>query len=251
MNIEAYTRTFLSVAFILSLTACAGFSERLSNVGKDPKMAAVENPVERPSYRPVSMPMPAAHSEAKQANSLWMSGRKGFFKDQRATAIGDILTVLVDIEDEATLENKTTKSRAATEELGVPNLLGFEQSVGRVLPDGYNPATAVGVDSATNNTGNGKIEREEEVDLKVAAVITQILPNGNMVIHGKQQVRVNNERRDLEVSGVIRPEDIDVTNSVTYEKIAEARIVYGGQGMLTDANRPRYGNEVMDVLLPF
>ena len=124
MNIEAYTKTLLGVAFLLSLTACAGMIERINEVGKDPKMEVVQNPVERPGYRPVSMPMPAVEPQIKQANSLWTSGRKGFFKDQRAGTVGDILTVLVEIRDEATLENKTSKTRAATENMGVSNLLG-------------------------------------------------------------------------------------------------------------------------------
>lgn len=251
MNIQACTKTCLTIAFLLSLTACANTIDRLNNVGKDPAMAKIENPVQQPGYQPVSMPMPHPKTDVQQANSLWMSGRKGFFKDQRASNIGDILTVLVDIDDEATLENKTQKVKSANEDMGMPNLLGLESQLTKVLPETVNPASLVSTESQTRNIGNGKIERDEEVNLKVAAVITQILPNGNMVIHGKQQVRVNNERRDLEVAGIIRPEDISVANSISYEKIAEARIAYGGQGMLTDTNRPRYGNEVMDILLPF
>lgn len=251
MNIEAYTKTLLGVAFILSLTGCSTTMDRLKSVGQDPPMEAVQNPMNRPEYRPVSMPMPAPRAEVQQANSLWMSGRKSFFKDQRASQVGDIMTVLVDIQDNAKLENKTEKTKNASESAGFPNLFGLETQITKVLPEGTTSTDLVNTDSATSNTGKGKIERTENVTLKVAAVVTQILPNGNMVIHGKQQVRVSNERRDLEVAGIIRPEDITTNNSISYEKIAEARIAYGGQGMVTDANRPRYGNEVLDILLPF
>jgi flagellar L-ring protein precursor FlgH len=241
----------LILSTMLTLTACSSTLDRLNNVGKDPAMTPIENPNERPGYQPVRMPMPEQRTEVQQADSLWTSGRKSFFKDQRASNVGDVLTVLVSIKDDATLENKTEKLKSADENMGVPNMLGFESKLGKVLPNAVNPSALVGTTSATNDTGHGKLERTEQVDLKLAAVVTQILPNGNMVIHGKQQVRVTNERRDLEVAGIIRPEDITTQNSIGYEKIAEARISYGGAGMLTDANKPRYGNEVMDILLPF
>ena len=248
------TRTIPKISFlicaVLGLSACGTF-DRLSNVGRDPPMTGIENPVEKQGYQPVRMPMPERRMEVTQANSLWTSGRKSFFKDQRASNVGDILTVLVDIRDKAKLENKTQKIKGANETLGVPKLFGVETKFNQVIPDTADPEELVGIASATNDKGNGKIERNEAVEMKVAAVVTQILPNGNMVIHGKQQVRVSNERRDLEVAGIIRPEDITTQNSIGYEKIAEARISYGGAGMLTDANRPRYGNEVMDIILPF
>jgi len=248
---QNYTKTLVSALALLSLTACSTTLDRLNHVGQDPSMSSVENPTERAGYRPVSMPMPVQRAEVAQANSLWLSGRKSFFKDQRAGQVGDILTVLVSMKDNATLENKTQKTKGATEDMGAPNLLGLQSKYNKLLPGTVDASALVGTTSATNDTGHGKIERNEQVDLKVAAVVTQVLPNGNMVIHGKQQVRVSNERRDLEVGGIIRPEDITTQNTIGYEKIAEARISYGGAGMLTDANRPRYGNEVMDILLPF
>lgn len=251
MNIHACTQALIGVALILVLTSCAGVMDRLNNIGEEPTMTRVQNPVHREDYRPVSMPMPAMHAPAREVNSLWTDGRKGFFKDQRASRVGDILTIMVDIEDTATLENSATKTRAATENMDMPGMFGLESQLTRVLPTGTLPNNLVTTNSAMNNSGEGTIEREEEIELKIAAVITQILPNGNMVISGTQQVRVNNERRDLTVAGVIRPQDIDASNSITYEKIAEARITYGGEGMLTDVAKPRYGNEVMDILLPF
>ena len=244
-------KILISGIAILSLNACGMMGERLKNVGRDPAMAPIENPVEKAGYQPVRMPMPERRVEIQQANSLWMSGRKSFFKDQRAGQVGDILTVMVDIQDNAKLENKSQKIKSADESLGVPGILGFESHLDKVLPDAVNADELIGTESSTRNIGNGKIERKEDVQLKVAAVVTQILPNGNLVIHGRQQVRISNERRDLEVAGIIRPEDITTQNSIGYEKIAEARISYGGAGMLTDANRPRYGNEVMDIILPF
>lgn len=249
-HISAF-KIIIGAAAIFGLSACAGTMERLNNVGKDPAMSKIENPTKVSGYQPISMPMPAPRTEVQQANSLWLSGRKSFFKDQRAGQVGDILTVVVDIRDNAKLETKSEKTKNANEDMGVPNLFGIQSKVAKIFPGDVDPASFIETASKTKNTGKGKIERDEEIELKVAAVVTQILPNGNMVIHGKQQVRVSNERRDLEVAGIIRPEDITINNSISYEKIAEARIAYGGQGMITDANRPRYGNEVMDILLPF
>lgn len=246
-----YTKLAFSLVALLSLSACGTTMDRLGRVGSDPEMAAVENPVERAGYRPVSMPMPAPRAEMQQANSLWLSGRRSFFKDQRASQIGDILTVMVSIQDTAKLENRSEKIKDSDDSMGVPNLFGLETQLTKVLPEGTPAANLVGVNSSTGQIGRGRIERKEQIELKVAAVVTQVLPNGNMVIHGKQQVRVSNERRDLEVAGIIRPEDITTQNTIGYEKMAEARIVYGGAGMITDANRPRYGSEMLDILMPF
>lgn len=243
-------KILISSIAVLTLSAC-GTMDRLKNVGQDPAMAPIENPVQKAGYQPVSMPMPDRRVEIQQANSLWMSGRKSFFKDQRAGNVGDILTVMVNIQDIARLENKSQKVKTGNETMGVPSLLGFESHLNKILPSAVDPEELIGTNSQTRNIGNGKIERREDIRLKLAAVVSQILPNGNLVIHGRQQVRISNERRDLEVAGIIRPEDVTTQNSIGYEKIAEARIAYGGQGMLTDANRPRYGNEVMDIILPF
>ncbi|AEP10031.1 flagellar basal body L-ring protein FlgH [Micavibrio aeruginosavorus] len=234
----------------VSLSAC-GAGERLSNVGQAPGMSPIVNPQTQPDYKPISMPMPAPEVAMQQPNSLWQSNRKSFFKDQRASNIGDILTVVIDINDEADLENKTDRTRSSSENAGLNNLLGYEASLGQILPDAIDNANLVGADADSSHAGSGKIEREEEITMKVAAIITQILPNGNMVIQGNQEVRVNFEKRILNVAGVIRPEDIAIDNSISYEKIAEARIIYGGEGQITDVQQPRYGQQVYDILFPF
>lgn len=240
----------LMLATSTMLTAC-GSMDRLANVGQPPAMSKIENPQLAEGYQPVSMPMPAPKLVSKQPNSLWQSNSKTFFKDQRATQVGDILTVLVDIEDEADMENKTQRKRSAAENVGLPNLLGYEQALNAVLPNAVDNEKLIGLNSGTNTSGDGKIEREESVKLRLAAVVNQILPNGNMVITGNQEVRVNFEKRVLQVTGIIRPQDITIDNTVTYDQIAEARIVYGGEGHITDLQQPRYGQQVYDILMPF
>lgn len=249
-NVTKIKGIALMLATSTMLTAC-GSLDRLANVGQPPAMSKIENPQLVEGYQPVSMPMPAPKLVSKQPNSLWQSNSKTFFKDQRATQVGDILTVLVDIKDEADMENKTERTRNSSENVGLPNLLGYEQALNAVLPNAVDNENLVGLNSDTNTSGDGKIEREESVKLRLAAVVNQILPNGNMVITGNQEVRVNFEKRMLQVTGIIRPQDITIDNTVTYDQIAEARIVYGGEGQLSDIQQPRYGQQVYDILMPF
>lgn len=233
-----------------SLSACSA-ADRLANVGSPPQMTPIENPQLRTDYQPVSMPMPTPAIEQKQPNSLWASNRRSFFKDQRATNVGDILTVLVDIQDEAELENETERTRDNSEGAELPALAGYEASLDRILPEAVDPGNLASLGSTSRSVGNGTIEREEEIALKLAAVVTQILPNGNLVIRGSQEVRVNFEKRILNIDGVIRPEDISTNNTINHDQIAEARIIYGGEGHITDVQQPRYGQQVYDILFPF
>ncbi len=235
---------------LAGLTGC-GAGERLANVGKPPEMTPVENPQTRADYRPVSMPMPAPESTAREPNSLWASNRRNFFKDQRAGSVGDILTVLIDIKDEAGMENRTNRSRSGNENAGLPGFLGYEASLDRILPEAVNPGSLTEFGSTSTNAGSGITEREEDIQIRMAAVVTQILPNGNMVITGSQEVRVNFEKRVLQIAGVIRPEDVSINNTIKHDQIAEARIIYGGEGHLTDVQQPRYGQQIYDILFPF
>lgn len=250
MTTRKLINTGLMLVAACSLSAC-GASERLANIGKAPDLTPISNPQTQPDYQPVSMPMPAPEIAYKQPNSLWQSNRKSFFKDQRAGNVGDILTVLINIDDQADMENKSSRTRKSKESAGLDNLLGYEADLDAILPGEVDNAALVGAGADSSHAGNGKIERDEKIELKLAAVITQLLPNGNMVINGKQEVRVNFEKRVLNVTGIIRPEDITIDNSIAYDKIAEARINYGGQGQMTDVQQPRYGQQAFDILFPF
>lgn len=242
---------FIALASTACLLSACGAGERLANVGKAPDQSAIVNPTQQPGYQPVNMPMPAPRAVTRQANSLWAGNNKGIFKDQRAAEVGDIITVVIQIDDKAELQNKTTRTRTSGEDVGVDNFLGYESSLNKVLPEAVVPGSLVNLDSASRHTGNGKVDREEEVELQLAAVVTQKLPNGNMVISGSQEVRVNFENRVVNLAGIIRPADITVNNTIPYERIAEARIVYGGKGQLTDVQQPRYGQQITDIIMPF
>lgn len=247
---NSYKTLAFAVIATLSLSAC-GAGDRLATLGKPPPMTRIENPQLRPEYQPVSMPMPEPMVASKQPNSLWNSNRKNFFKDQRAGDVGDILTVLVEIRDEAQLDNETERKRNSVENSELTKLLGFEERLGKILPDGVTPTSMADITGTSTHKGEGTIEREEEIMVRLAAVITQVLPNGNLVISGSQEVLVNFEKRIVRIDGIIRPEDISIDNTIMSEQIAEARIVYGGEGQMTDVQQPRYGQQIYDIIFPF
>jgi len=251
---DPVSRRLVPLAAVLMLgTALGGCNTltRLSQVGEEPPLTSIENPTALPTYQPVSMPMPAPVTEERQANSLWRTGSRAFFKDQRANQVGDILTVVIEISDDASLNNTTNRARTADENADLSAFLGFEGQLDNILPDGVDPTNLVDAGSDSSTTGSGTVAREEDINLRVAAVVTQVLPNGNLVLTGRQEVRVNYEVRELLVAGIIRPEDVTSVNTVDYDQIAEARISYGGRGQITDVQQPRYGQQVFDILFPF
>jgi flagellar L-ring protein precursor FlgH len=193
------------------------------------------------------MPMPARQPSPNEANALWRSGSRAFFKDQRAAQVGDIVTVVVNIKDAANLKNVTSAARASTETAGLPNLFGLES----ILPKTVTAASLVSASSGNSNTGTGQIQRNESVTLRLAGIVTQVLPNGNLVVAARQEFMVNSELRDLQITGVIRPQDIASDNTVQHDRMAEARIAYGGKGQLTDLQRARWGQQMLDILMPF
>jgi flagellar L-ring protein precursor FlgH len=223
--------------------------DRLKGIGEQPPLSAIDNPTTKPAYKPVQMPMPTPQPVTYNPNSLWRTGSRAFFKDQRAHQIGDILTVKVNINDTAQFANETQRSRTTTEDSAITNFLGantIANPAKAVLP-----GTLLQTNGDSSTDGKGTINRQEELQTNVAAVVTQMLPNGNLVIEGKQEIKVNFELRELVVAGIVRPEDIDSDNTIDLPKIAEARVAYGGRGQITDFQQPPYGQQVMDVILPF
>ena len=235
---------------VLALAGCSAL-DRLSSIGESPKTSEIQNPTAATTYKPVSMPMPAPMTAERQPASLWAAGSRGFFKDQRAGRVGDLLTVLIQIDDKATTANETTRSRSNSDTANLNGLFGLQGLLNRNLTDAASPSKILDLNSTLSNDGKGTVARSEVINLKIAATITQVLPNGNLVVMGRQEVKVNYEVRELQIAGVIRQEDITTLNTISYEKMAEARISYGGRGHITDVQQPRYGAQVLDVLLPF
>ncbi len=246
-------RVLLLRCVLLSTVAALSSSctslDRLQQIGQRPPLSPVDNPTTKPGYKPVQMPMPTPQPVTYNANSLWRNGSRTFFKDQRAHQVGDILTVKVNINDTAEFQDQTQITRTATEDSGITNFIGantIAHPAKAVLP-----GRLLSADSDSQNNASGSITRQDQLVTNVAAVVTQMLPNGNLVIEGKQEIRLNSEMRELLVAGVVRPEDIDSDNSIDLPKIAEARVAYGGRGTLTNVQEERYGQQALDVLLPF
>ena len=241
----------LPLLFAIWIAALAGGCSSLDRIrflGEKPPLSSIDNPVAQAGYKPVQMPMPAPQSAVYNPNSLWRNGSRAFFKDQRAHQIGDILTVKVKITDKASLENESQRSRKANEDSGVDAFFGKSKVP---IINSPVPTRIFTGDSSMSSDGKGSVNRSEALVTTVAAVVTQVLPNGNLVVEGKQEVRVNFEIRELIVAGIVRPEDIQSDNTIDSSKIAQARIAYGGRGQITDVQQPRYGQQFLDVLLPF
>jgi flagellar L-ring protein precursor FlgH len=236
--IKLLTATLLGGA----LSSCSAL-DRIANVGEAPKLAPVGNPADTQMVASIPTPPPITHA----GNSLWQPGAKTFFHDPRATHVGDVITVTVTVADAAKMANSTTRSRTNSDDANITNFFGLENA----LPTGLDPGSLVKMGSDNSNVGTGAIDRSENINLTLAALVAQVLPNGNMVISGHQQVRVNNEMRDLTISGIVRTEDITADNTVDLSQIAEARVSYGGNGTMSDVQQPRYGSQLFDILMPF
>ncbi len=245
----------LIIALVLTLPGCGAIG-RIGDIGKAPDLAPIEAASVVPQQRQASertiqiQPQQTAQI-SNSGNSLWRVGSKNFFRDQRASKIGDILTINITVDDKASIDNQTSRTRTTSDTASAPNFLGLESQLNNILPSAVSPSSLIDLGSTTSNAGSGTVDRSESINLTLAAVVTQVLPNGNMVVQGRQEVRVNFEVRELTVMGVIRPEDISSTNTIEHTQIAEARISYGGRGQLTDVQQARYGSQLFDILFPF
>lgn len=241
-------------AALLALVALAGCSDRLNSIGKEPEFsppgAAVRPvPAVTPDRRAIATPPAPAPTPSYAVASLWRSGPESLFGDRRAQNVGDIVTVVIEIDDKADISNATDRNRSASENLGVSALVGIPA----VLDDALNISTdpAAGISSSSAASGDGTVSRSEKITLRIAVTVVDKLPNGQLVVAGNQEVRVNYELRDLQVAGIVRTEDISRHNEITYDKMAEARISYGGRGQIYDVQQPRYGQQALDIVMPF
>ena len=230
-----------------ALTGCS----RLDQVGRAPEFEPLEGSYQHHALYSNALPEETELNGPSDASSLWTAGQSSLFGDRRAGGRGDILTVVIEIDDKAEISNSTGRTRSGKEKLGIPSLFGIPQRIDTVLPDGASSADAVSTTSSSSYSGNGTVARNEKLTLRVAATIVEELPNGVLRIEGRQEVRVNNELRELLVSGYVRPVDVSRQNEITYDKIAGAQISYGGRGQISDVQQPRYGQQLVDAILPF
>lgn len=245
----------LLAATALTVSGCGNTLRKLDQVGEQPPLTKVENPQLRPDYKPLSWPLPDPEGNTtRTANSLWQPGARGFFRDQRATRVGDILRVNVSIADNAKFDNTTNSGRTGSDSSTVNTLGGLEKKLSKLIPLAgvpTDPTNLIDFSGNTQSNSTGKIDRKETVKTQVAALVTQVLANGNLVIEGTQEILVNYEVREVSVHGVVRPQDITSDNSVDSSQIAQARIVYSGRGRISDIEQPRWGAQAVEILSPF
>lgn len=240
----------LSLSFIATLLFLTGCAD-LKNVGKVPALTPIQGTDEHFAMTTTALPQTVERHRPTDTASLWNAGRQSLLGDRRAVQRGDILTVVIEIDDKAEISNSSARNRSGSESAGLPNLLGIPQRINEKLPAGATMADAFGSNSSSTFSGDGSVRRKEKLTLKVAATVVNVLQNGVLAIQGSQEVRVNFEIRELLITGYVRPEDISRQNQITYEKIASARISYGGRGQISSAQQPRYGQQVADIILPF
>lgn len=242
--VHAVKCAVLGLAF---LGGCA----RMDHIGKPPTFSPANETDEHVAMLYQGLPITSQRQRAVDGSSLWSGSRQSLLGDRRATKKGDILTVVIEIDDEASISNETDRSRSSSESMQLPHLLGLPQRLDERLPTGASSADLVDLGSSSSSGGSGSVSRSEKLELRVAATVVDVLPNGVLAISGSQELRVNFELRELLVSGFVRPDDISRQNEITYDKIASARVSYGGRGQITDVQQPRYGQQVLDAILPF
>jgi len=229
----------------LGLGACSTIEETV----RGPELAPIGYPAQ---LAPVTQQyVQADDARPASANSLWRTGARTFFGDQRARRVGDILTINIDIDDRAQTQNSTQRTRSNDISTGISNFLGLESSLGRAFPSGFDPANLVGMEGSLNASGSGAVNRSEKVSLTIAAVVSEVLANGNLVIQGRQEVRTNREVRELTVAGIVRPEDISSANTINHTQIAEARISYGGRGDISRVQATPAAQSLVERFSPF
>ena len=235
------------VVFCLTLAACG----REKHLGKAPEFTPPQASIEHNAMMDPGLPFRTEAEPPIVGASLWNDNRQSLLGDRRAMRRGDIMTVVIEIDEKAEISNSSSRSRSGNESMQIPQLFGIPQRIDEKLPDGASMGNAVQLGSSSDASGNGSVRRNEKLTLRVAATIVAVLPNGVLQIEGSQEVRVNFELRELIVTGYVRPEDISRQNEITYDKIASARVSYGGRGHISDMQQPRYGQQIADMILPF
>ncbi|MFY0308542.1 flagellar basal body L-ring protein FlgH [Leisingera sp. D0M16] len=231
--------------------ALLGACGRMDHLGKPPTFTPANETPEHVAMLYQGLPAQTQTRRTVDGSSLWSGSQQSLLGDRRAIKRGDILTVVIEIDEEAEISNDTQRSRSGSESLNMPHLLGLPQRLDRKLPEGATSADAVELGSSSAAGGKGSVKRSEKLELRVAATVVDVLPNGVLAISGTQELRVNFELRELLVTGYVRPQDISRQNEITYDKIASARVSYGGRGQITDVQQPRYGQQLLDAVLPF
>lgn len=243
-------QALLITSLMIGLSGC-NLAEKLSQVGDPPDMSQIQDPTLVSGYRPVTMPMPAPESPSHNGSSLWQTGSRAFFKDQRASRVGDILTVIAKIQHKSKLDGKVESQREVQEAGRLTNFMGYESKLKKIFPKAVDNTSLVDFDFYPQMKTKATTQYDNSLDFKMAASIIEVLPNGNLVIQGRQEVRDRVELFLIELKGIVRREDISSSNTIDYTKIAEARISRTTTGQVSDLNSTPWGVEALNKVFPF
>jgi flagellar L-ring protein precursor FlgH len=233
---------------MLILATAAGCSSTLPYAKDASKVAEVRAVQGYQSGPEMALPEP-------EEGSLWSDAVGiSLFTDQQARRIGDIVTVRIVEDPEAELNANTKTSRSSGVSAGKLKLFGYMKALAEKNPrlaqnPGEDDLFSAALDSDFD--GKGSSDRDGHVKAYVAARVVQVLPNQNLYIQGRREIRVNNETQYIVVSGLVRPQDIGPGNEVSSAYLADARIVYSGIGPLADKQKPGWLGRIVDHVWPF
>jgi flagellar L-ring protein precursor FlgH len=236
---------------LLPLLFATGCATDPRDIGREPHMTPMGSGL---SFYDDQLPPGPSRAAGWGAPMRLDDSRINLYRDLRAMTVGDVVTVLIAMDDKAILGNSTGRSRDAKVKSTWSFLFDFIPGTSS-SPAPYEHKWTGSIDndlsSNSSTQGQGSINRREQIRLSVAAVVTAVLPNGNLVIRGSQEIRVNYELRVLNIAGIARPRDIGKDNVISYDKIAEARVSYGGRGRLSEVQQPAWGQQAYDIFAPF
>lgn len=241
------SQTLRLAPLLLLLAACGA----PGHLGRPPAMTEARQGDEFDAMVSPDIAYPERFATPQAAASLWAGSHASLVADRRATRRGDILTVVIQIDDKAEMSNNSTRQRSAADRVSLPHFGGIPQRLDSAMPEGASMDSLVEADATSSYRGNGSVARRDRLTLRVAATVVEAMPNGVLRIQGSQEVRVNYELRELTVDGFVRPQDIGRNNEIAYDRIAGARISYGGRGQVMDVQQPRLGQQVADMILPY
>lgn len=214
----------------LSLTACAVEKSHVRTSGIDEQLA-----------RPVS---------DYSSGSIWQASSGSLTEDMKARRRGDILTIVITETASASKEAKTDTSRGSTVNAGIPNFMGLEK-VGLLKNNIGDLSKLISANVDSSYKGSGSTSRAENLKATMTARVVEVLPNGNMMIEGRRNIKVNNEDQEIVLEGVVRPRDIGADNVVNSIYIADAKISYFGRGIISDRQSPGWLMNIVDKVWPF
>ncbi len=203
--------------------------------------------------QPAQMASLASH-DATANGSLWVEngGRSlgEMFVNAKARRIGDIVTIRIVESSSASNKASTDTDRASSLDVGLSSFFKLEDEFPSTQAF-FNPFSPAQASYESEFEGTGSTVRSGALEAYISARIVQILPNGNFVIEGNREVRVNNENQIITLTGVVRPRDISGENVVQSTYIADARISYSGSGIVNDQQRPGWLVRILDNIWPF